>query len=199
VSPRGGGISALRRTDADARSAPPLLLTLTLAEWAVLGLLGGGTLHGFGLVKATAPHGEVGRVWSVPTPVVYRAINHLRDKGLIEPVGEERSDAGPPRTLLDITPEGRQQLLLWLRTPVEHMREVRGPLLVKLAITAHLHLRPDELLTAQIASFTPLLDGLERRAAEPGADFEHTLASWRLESARGVMRFLARAAEAGPR
>jgi PadR family transcriptional regulator AphA len=173
-------------------------MNLTLGEWTVLGLLGGDTMHGFGLVKATAAHGELGRVWSVPTPVVYRAINHLRDLGLIEPVGEERSDAGPPRTLLRITSEGERQLLLWLRTPVAHMREVRGPLLVKLAILARLKLDPQELLTAQVARFEPLLNGLERRSAQPTQGFEHALAYWRLESARGVMRFLAHAADFTP-
>jgi DNA-binding PadR family transcriptional regulator len=174
-------------------------MALTLGEWVVLGLLGDATMHGFGLVKATAPDGELGRVWSVPTPVVYRAINHVRDLGLIEPVGEERSDAGPPRTLLRITPAGKEQLLLWLHTPVSHMREVRGPLLAKLAILARLQLDPYDLVTAQVARFKPLVDGLERRAAEPSEGFEHALAYYRLESARGVMRFLARAADSAPR
>jgi hypothetical protein len=78
------------------------------------------------------------------------------------------------------------------------MREVRGPLLVKLAILARLKLDPQELLTAQVARFEPLLDGLERRSTQPTQGFENALAYWRLESARGVMRFLARAADFTP-
>jgi hypothetical protein len=78
------------------------------------------------------------------------------------------------------------------------MREVRGPLLVKLAILARLKLDPQELLTAQVARFEPLLNGLERRSAQPTQGFEHALAYWRLESARGVMRFLAHAADFTP-
>ena len=57
---------------------------------------------------------------------------------------------------------------------------------------------PRELVRAQVAQFKPLLAGLEGRAAEPGEGFDQTLAYWRLESARAVMRFLARAADVQP-
>src|SRR5262245_46233187 len=67
---------------------------LTLAEWAVLGLLGCGPQHAFAIVKSLARGGELGRVWSVATPVVYRAVNSLRDDGLIEALGERAQRGG---------------------------------------------------------------------------------------------------------
>ena len=73
---------------------------LTLGEWAVLGLVASGPVHAFAIVKALASRGELGRIWSVPTPVVYRAVDSLRDKLMIATVGEERSDSGPPKTML---------------------------------------------------------------------------------------------------
>ena len=72
------------------------------------------------------------------------------------------------------------------------MREVRGELMLKLAVLARLDESAVELVTAQRAVFEPLLIGLELRAQrEDAASFDATLAHWRLESARGVMRFLA--------
>jgi PadR family transcriptional regulator AphA len=166
---------------------------LTLAEWAVLGLLACGPQHAFALVKALAPAGELGQIWSVPTPVVYRAVNRLRDDGLIEAIGEERSDSGPPRTQLAITPDGKRHLDAWLRSPVAHLRDVRGELMLKLALLARMHRSARRLVVAQLRVFTPLLQGLEARATagpEASADFEWTLARWRLENGRAVVRFL---------
>jgi PadR family transcriptional regulator AphA len=165
------------------------LAHLTLAEWAVLGALGKRHSHGFALVKALAPQGHFGRIWSVPTPVVYRAINNLRAAGLIETVGAEPSDEGPTRTLIGLTADGKRQLDRWLATPVEHMREVRTQLLLKLAVLADLNRKPDRLATAQLKRFAPVLAALEARAvAEAG--FDATLAEWRVESARSTIRFL---------
>ena len=165
---------------------------LTLAEWAVLGLLGCGPQHAFALVKSLARNGGLGRIWSVPTPVVYRAVNTLREDGLIEDVGEERSESGPPRTLLAITGVGKRRLNAWLRLPVKHMRDVRSELMLKLAILARLHRSPEALVNAQRKTFAPILNGLEAtvKSAEAAGKFELTLARWRLESGRAVLRFL---------
>ncbi|MBV9898454.1 MAG: PadR family transcriptional regulator [Chloroflexi bacterium] len=170
------------------------LVHLTLAEWAVLGVLGKKHSHGFALVKALAPRGQFGRIWSVPTPVVYRAINNLRAAGLIETVGAQPSDAGPTRTLLGLTADGKRQLDRWLATPVAHMREVRSELLLKLAVLAHLNRKPDRLVAAQLRRFGPVLAALEAGAAAE-AGFDATLAEWRVESARSTIRFLKRLAE----
>lgn len=189
-------LRASATVEAVADATQPALLRL--GEWAVLGLLSGGSLHAFALVKATAPEGELGRVWSVPTPVVYRTVDSLRRKSLIETRGDERSDAGPPRRLLGITPQGQSVLQAWLATPVEHMRDVRSHLLLKLALATRLHQDCQPLVRAQIAVFAPLLDALERRALDAPVGFDHTLAYWRLESARGVMRFLDGLAQQSP-
>jgi PadR family transcriptional regulator AphA len=174
---------------------------LTLGEWAVLGLFACGPQHAFALVKTLAPGGDLGHIWSVPTPVVYRAVNSLRDQALIEALGEERSDAGPPRTRLAITRVGKRHLDLWLRTPVAHLREVRGELMLKLALLARMRRSAQPLVTAQLRVFGPMLAGLEARVAtdaEPPASFDVTLARWRLENARAVWRFLESLTDAAP-
>ena len=156
-----------------------------------------GRRHAFALVKALAADGELGRIWSVPTPVVYRAVNTLRDTGLIEAIGEERSDAGPPRTLPGHHTRRQAALEVWLRTPVAHMREVRGELLLKLALLASMRESAAQLVKAQLRIFAPIMEGLEAQASRDDREgnFDLTLARWRLENARAVMRFLAELAE----
>lgn len=74
---------------ADAKRAT----RLTLDEWAVLGLVASRPLHAFAIVKALKPKSEFGRIWRVPTPIVYRVVNRLREKLLIVTVGSERSES----------------------------------------------------------------------------------------------------------
>src|SRR5215471_10400513 len=85
--------------------------TLSPGEWAVLGLIAEQPRHGFAVRKALGPDGEIGRVWSLPGPLVYRALTTLQARGLAEVVGAERSDVGPQRTLVSATPAGREALV----------------------------------------------------------------------------------------
>ena len=127
----------------------------------------------------------------MPTPVVYRAVNTLREGGLIVDAGEERSDSGPPRTLLQITTSGYDNLTAWLAAPVTHLRDVRSEFMLKLALLDRLRVSTRPLVSAQLAVFEPLVGGLERQANTSDAgSFDTTLLRWRLESARGVNRFL---------
>jgi len=62
---------------------------------------------------------------------------------------------------------------------------------LKLALLARRQQSVQPLVRAQAAAFEPVVAGLEQIAATATpAEFEATLVGWRLESARGVMRFL---------
>lgn len=162
----------------------------TTGEWAVLGLLAEGPAHGFALAKQLQPDGSVGRVWSLRTPLVYRAIQNLTQKGLVEIQGEERSDLGPQRRLIAITDEGRQLIDAWLNEPVAHTRDVRSALMLKLALADHLGRDTGPLLQAQRERLQPQLEGLEQRLT--GAEgFDRVLILWRVQAVRSVLRFLA--------
>ena len=68
---------------------------LAPGEWSVLALLSDAPAHGWALAKEMSRDGEVGRVWAVGRPLVYRALELLESRGLIEPVGSERGRARP--------------------------------------------------------------------------------------------------------
>ena len=106
----------------------------SLTEWAVLGLLCERPAHGWDVARAFAADGEIGQVWTVSRPLVYRAVNVLRDLGYVTERGTTPSATGPRRTLLAPTPRGRQALRRWLARPTEHMRDLRSELLVKLLL-----------------------------------------------------------------
>jgi DNA-binding PadR family transcriptional regulator len=170
---------------------------MSLAEWLVLVILSQQVAHGFAVAQLTAGGGDLGRVWQVPKAVVYRAIGRLHEAGLIEPEGTEPG-LGPQRTVYTATPHGRQFARRWLYTPVEHVREIRSQLLIKLALLDRAGEDPAELLGAQREVLVPLAQALEAGHAR-SAGFDATLLAWRRATAVAALDFLDMVTAAAPR
>ena len=105
---------------------------LTAGEWAALALLSEGPTHGFAIARAMAPAGEVGKIWTVRRPLVYRALETLAGVGLVRAGGTVASSSGPQRTVLHATPPGKRAVTGWLHEPVAHVRDARSLLMLKL-------------------------------------------------------------------
>jgi DNA-binding PadR family transcriptional regulator len=164
---------------------------LATGEWAVLALVVEAPTHGFAIARALAPGGEVGRIWAMRRPLVYRTVDVLSAQGLLRAAGTEPSEIGPRRTLLEATPAGRRQLDAWLSTPVEHVRDARADLMLKLLFLDRAGRDPQALLSAQRERFAELAAELET-TAEDADGFARTLALWRLESTQAAVRFVER-------
>jgi PadR family transcriptional regulator AphA len=161
---------------------------MSLPEWVVLTILSQQSAHGFAVAQLTAADGELGRVWQIPKAVVYRAIGRLLDAGLIAPEGTEPG-LGPQRTVYTVTADGRAAAGRWLFAPVEHVREIRSELLLKLALLDRAGENPAPLLQAQRAVLEPLVEAIEsRRACSDG--FDTTLLAWRRATAVAALDFL---------
>jgi PadR family transcriptional regulator AphA len=161
---------------------------LSLADWVVLGLVAEGPTHGWPIVRALRSDGELGRVWTVPRPIVYRSLTTLTDRGFIEESGAATESRGPKRTIVRVTRAGRAAFKRWLTTPVDHVRDVRTEVLVKLALLDRSGLSPRELVEQQIAQLEPVIRAVS--APPTGAGFDAVLARWRREQALAVDRFL---------
>jgi PadR family transcriptional regulator AphA len=94
------------------------------------------------------------------------------------------------------TDAGRRELDRWLATPVDHLRDVRSALLLKLVVARRLGVDRAPLVAAQRAHVRRSLAALAHR---PPAD--DPVALWRHHSAAAVAAFLAdldAGADAGP-
>jgi DNA-binding PadR family transcriptional regulator len=158
-----------------------------LPEFTVLAVLAERPAHGFAIAQLTARGGELGRVWQIPRPVIYRAIGRLADAGLITPAGVEPG-LGPQRTMYTATERGREAAARWLDTPVEHVRDVRSHLLLKLALLDRAGADPTDLLRRQRAVLEPIARAIEADLSEPNK----TLLAWRRTSAAATLEFLDR-------
>jgi DNA-binding PadR family transcriptional regulator len=163
--------------------------SLSLSEWLVLCLVCEQPRHGFAIARLLEAEGSLGRVWRVPKPVIYRALQRLEQLGLVRTIEQQASSQGPVRSLIDATPAGRKAAGAWLTRPVEHTRDVRSELLVKLALLDRAGADPQPLLEAQREHLAPVADAMRARLDDAGG-FDRTLALWRYETVSATVRFL---------
>jgi PadR family transcriptional regulator AphA len=162
---------------------------LAPGEWAVLALLSERPAHGWALATQLGPKGELGSVWSLGRALVYRSIEILDRRGLIEPAGHEPGLRGPNRTIFRTTAAGEAAVAQWLREPVAHVRDVRSMLLLKLTFAERAGVDATAMLTAQRVIVAAALTSLESRVGECSGT-ESILLRFRVESTRAVLRFL---------
>jgi DNA-binding PadR family transcriptional regulator len=107
---------------------------ISTTEYAVLGVLAEEPSHGFALSKELGPDSDVGRIFTVHRPLVYRALDRLAETGHVEAVATEKGDSGPQRVVFRVTTKGRRRLDRWLAEPVGHVRDLRLQFLLKVAL-----------------------------------------------------------------
>jgi DNA-binding PadR family transcriptional regulator len=161
---------------------------LSLSDWVVLGIVAERPTHGWPVVRELAPDGGLGRVWTISRPLVYRSLATLLAAGFLEECEARGGERGPQRTILRATRNGRNALRRWLDQPVDHVREVRSELLVKLALLDRAGLASAPLVDRQLERLAPVFAAVTGRPA--GEGFESVLATWRREQALAVQRFL---------
>jgi DNA-binding PadR family transcriptional regulator len=167
---------------------PKPLPELSLSDWVVLGIVAERPTHGWPVVRELAPDGPIGRVWTVSRPLVYRSLTTLLADGFVEACGDAAGERGPQRTIMRATRRGRAALRRWLDEPVDHVREVRSELLVKLALLERGGLPSVSLIERQLERLAPVFAAVTSKRS--GVGFEPVLANWRREQALAVQRFL---------
>jgi len=112
----------------------------TLWSLAVLGLLRERAMHPYEMQRQLHLR-HVDELLGLKRGSLYHSINQLQRAGLIEPIETSREGRRPERTVYRITPDGEDEMLLWLRdllsTPVRepssfmaalaHIRQLEPP------------------------------------------------------------------------
>jgi PadR family transcriptional regulator AphA len=172
---------------ADERSAGER--RLSLAEWLVLCLVREEPTYGLVVAGLLDHNGSLGQIWYVPKGTVYLALQRLELLGLIRTTGEQRTSQGPARSLLEATPAGRAAAQAWLNTPVEHARDVRSELMVKLALLDRTGSDSRALVRDQLARLLPVAAALDDQL-RAATGFERTLVLWRHKAMTTTIGFL---------
>ena len=154
-------------------------------EWAVLGLLAEEPVHPFAVARQLGGDGPLGRVFTMQRPLVYRAVERLRNGGLIERHRTEPGEAGPERTVYRVTPRGRDALDSWLDEPVRHIRDIRLAFLLKVVLLRRAGRSPGVLVRAQKEVLSDTLASLDRLPGDPDE-----IDLWRHHNAAAASAFL---------
>lgn len=157
---------------------------LSVTEYTVLGVLAEGPTHGFAIAKELMADAELGRIYTVRRPLVYRALDRLVANGLAATSQVEASEAGPNRIVHQTSTRGRTVLRTWLEEPVSHIRDLRIEFLLKLTLLRRSDRSPAALIAIQRRSLESTLDALD----QPGADDPVEL--WRRHNARAAAAYL---------
>lgn len=168
--------------------APPQVTT-SPAAYAVLGAISQGPTHGFAIARRLQPTGDLGRVWSLSRPLVYRELARLVERDLVREEAGEAGDRGPRRTIVVVTPQGQAQTDRWLAEPVARVRDFRSMFLLKLALIDGTGGDPAPLAQAQRVAFQHrLAEVREERSSTTGFDAQVLL--WRELSTRTAIDFV---------
>lgn len=162
---------------------------LSTTDWAVLTLLHEGEVHGFRVAAVFAPKGELGGIWTIQRPQVYRALEHLVGQNLAQPIRVEAGEAGPNRTLFGLTPSGQALVEDWLLQPVQQLRYGRSDLRLKIVFLLRQGQGLNPLLEAQRAVYQQTLAQLQSQL-ETSSQTERVSLLWRLEMAHAGLRFV---------
>ena len=129
----------------------------------LLALLDRAPTHGYQLRHALEE--AVGSLWSINVGQVYSTLQRLERDDLVVADGDEPDEGG--RLPYALTELGRDEVLVWLRSPLPRRDDVRDELVLKVLLAWRTGLvDPLEIIDTQRAATMTALQGFTRRRAE---------------------------------
>lgn len=142
----------------------------TLWSVAVLAMLRESPMHPYEMQRVMHQR-HTDELLALKRGSLYHAINQLEREGLIQPVETSREGRRPERTVYQITPDGEEELVLWMRELLS--MPVREPNQFSAALAFIMHTDPGDTL-----------EQLERRAITVDASIaamraiERSIGAW---------------------
>ena len=103
--------------------------TRPATEYVLLGSLYSGPRHGYEIINFL--HDSLGQSWYVGTSQLYAVLKRLEKEGLVES-RMEHQETRPSKRIFHLTDGGRQKFLEWVKSPSDHVRDMRVEFLAKL-------------------------------------------------------------------
>ena len=162
-APRSRRTGGEQPADSPAVAASPDRAEPSLAEAVCLTLVAREPTHGWSIVKALAPDGEIGRVWSLSRPLTYRALGRAGRRGADR---ARRLGAGRGPAAHDLARDRRRAGAR--RAPGSGARFATRATCAPSSCSSSCWARPRaELARAQLAAFAPAFAGLQPGCSTP--------------------------------
>ncbi len=159
-------------------------------EYAVLGFLCEGPLHGYDLRRRISE--GLGSVWRVAMSQLYSVLHRLEERGWVESTVLPQQSR-PDRRVHTVTEEGSRAFRKWAASPVVRFRELRVVFLAKIYFLRRVDpAGVASLVDAQIAELERALQSLGHRGAVKSDDpsLEAAVVSFRRGQIAGAVAWL---------
>jgi PadR family transcriptional regulator, regulatory protein AphA len=100
-------------------------------EYALLGFLRKGPLHGYQIHHQLSDPDGMGLIWRLKQSQLYAILARLENEGYVTSTVQVQ-EARPPRRIYQMTESGSTIFFEWLHTPVQHGRQVRQEFMARL-------------------------------------------------------------------
>ena len=97
----------------------------------ILGFLFDKPKYGYDLHKEISNQKEIGQVYRIKIGKLYALLRRLESKKLIREKIEQKGKR-PPKNIFNITKKGKEAFIDWMYSPIEHGRDLRIYLLMKI-------------------------------------------------------------------
>lgn len=156
--------------------------------YAILGALMPGPRHGYEILQFLEQ--GLGTAWSASTSQLYVLLKRLEKEGWVGS-SLELQDTRPSKRVFSITPAGEIKFLEWLKSPTDHVRDLRIEFLAKLFFFHSLGLQGgDALVDAQIGLLEQVKNGLMAKRRREREDYKRLVYGFRISTLTGWLNWL---------
>ena len=157
-------------------------------EYALLGSFMSGPRHGYEILQFLET--GLGPAWRVSTSQLYVLLKRMDKEGLVSSTLKTQ-DTRPSKRVFSIMPPGEKRFLDWLKSPTDHVRDLRIEFLAKLFFFHNLGLHGGEaLVDAQIALLEQVKKGLMARSRAEKDDYTQLVYGFRISTLTGWLNWL---------
>lgn len=154
----------------------------------ILGILTFGPAHGYDICRRLAE--EAGCVWRLGKSQVYALLSRMERDGLVEH-DRIHQESLPSKNIFRLTPKGAEIFNAWVRTPVNHIRDMRLEFLTKLWFSRLLgNSMEADLIEKQIVLCRKKIQSLEDLMPSCKVEIEKQSVAFKIAVARSVMSWL---------
>ncbi len=157
-------------------------------EYALLGALMSGPRHGYEILQFLET--GLGPAWRISTSQLYALLKRLDKEGLMGSTLETQ-DTRPSKRVFSILPQGEKNFREWLKSPTDHVRDLRIEFLAKLFFFRNLGIQGgDALVEAQIDLLEQVKRNLMARKRKEEDRYNRLVYSFRISTLTGWLNWL---------
>ncbi|MFH0786219.1 MAG: PadR family transcriptional regulator [Pseudomonadota bacterium] len=158
------------------------------AEYLILGVLSTGEQHGYDLFRTLEE--ELGLIWTLGRSQTYALLSRMEQAGLVA-YNRQAQEKRPDRKNFFLTPAGKKIFNKWVKSPVEHIRDLRLEFLAKI----HFLKKGDrkwveKLIEGQVAVCRIKCSGMEERKRSAPSGLERLTFDFRQVQAKAALDWL---------